>query len=62
MPAASKPHSGLAPGRLRAFRHYVGLRRTEKKLARLLRDFRLGTMSEALAALGVLQTWEPLAA
>jgi polysaccharide deacetylase family protein (PEP-CTERM system associated) len=52
----------LAPGRLRAFRHYVGLRRTEKKLARLLRDFRLGTLSAALAALGVLQTWEPLAA
>ena len=48
----------LAPGRLRAFRHYVGLRRTEKKLARLLRDFRLGTLSAALAALGVLQAWE----
>jgi polysaccharide deacetylase family protein (PEP-CTERM system associated) len=48
----------LAPGRLRAFRHYVGLRRTEKKLARLLRDFRLGTLSAAMAALGVLQAWE----
>jgi polysaccharide deacetylase family protein (PEP-CTERM system associated) len=52
----------LAPGRLRAFRHYVGLRRTERRLARLLRDFRLGTLSAALAALGVLQTWELLAA
>jgi polysaccharide deacetylase family protein (PEP-CTERM system associated) len=50
----------LAPGRARAFRHYVGLRRTEAKLARLLRDFHLGTLSEAFAALGVrgeLQTW-----
>ncbi len=52
----------LSPGRLRAFRHYVGLRRTENKLTRLLTDFRLATLSEAFAALGVLQTWEPLAA
>jgi polysaccharide deacetylase family protein (PEP-CTERM system associated) len=51
----------LSPGRVRAFRHYIGLRRTEAKLARLLRDFRLGTLSEAFAALGMrgeLQTWE----
>jgi polysaccharide deacetylase family protein (PEP-CTERM system associated) len=52
----------LSPGRLRAFRHYVGLRRTERKLERLLNDFRLGTLSQAFAALGVLQTWEMAAA
>jgi polysaccharide deacetylase family protein (PEP-CTERM system associated) len=40
----------LRPGLARAFRHYVGLRRTEGRLRRLLRDFRLGTLSEALAA------------
>lgn len=39
----------LAPGRLRAFRHYVNLRRTESRLVRLLRDFRFGTLSESLA-------------
>jgi polysaccharide deacetylase family protein (PEP-CTERM system associated) len=39
----------LRPGRIRAFRHYVNLRRTEKRLARLLGDFRTGTLSEALA-------------
>ena len=40
----------LRPGRLRAFRHYVNLHRTEPRLVRLLQDFRLGTLSEALAA------------
>ncbi len=39
----------LRPGRLRAFRHYVNLARTEGRLTSLLRDFRLGTLSEALA-------------
>jgi polysaccharide deacetylase family protein (PEP-CTERM system associated) len=38
----------LRPGAMRAFRHYVGLRRTETRLMRLLKDFRFGTMSEAL--------------
>ncbi len=37
------------PGLLRGFRHYVNLGRTETRLASLLRDFRLGTLSEALA-------------
>jgi polysaccharide deacetylase family protein (PEP-CTERM system associated) len=36
------------PGWLRAFRHYVGLGRTEKRLRCLLRDFCLGSLSEAL--------------
>ena len=39
---------------LRAFRHYVNLRRTETKLAALLRRFRFGTMSEAIASAGSL--------
>lgn len=38
----------LRPGMMRAFRHYVGLRRTEGRLVRLLKDFRFGTMTEAL--------------
>jgi polysaccharide deacetylase family protein (PEP-CTERM system associated) len=38
----------LRPGRLRAFRHYVNLHRTEGRLVRLLQDFRFGTLSEAL--------------
>jgi polysaccharide deacetylase family protein (PEP-CTERM system associated) len=41
----------LSPGRLRAFRHYVNLHRTEKRLARLLCDFRFGTISDVLAGL-----------
>jgi polysaccharide deacetylase family protein (PEP-CTERM system associated) len=40
----------LSPGRLAAFRHYVNLGRTERRLRRLLRDFRFGTLSDALAA------------
>jgi polysaccharide deacetylase family protein (PEP-CTERM system associated) len=51
----------LAPGRLRAFRHYVNLHRTEKRLTGLLRDFRFGTVSEVLAGLagrGELTRWD----
>jgi polysaccharide deacetylase family protein (PEP-CTERM system associated) len=40
----------LKPGRLRAFRHYVNLHRTEARLKALVRDFRLDTLSAALAA------------
>jgi polysaccharide deacetylase family protein (PEP-CTERM system associated) len=36
------------PGRMRSFRHYVGLHRTEGRLVRLLKDFRFGTLSESL--------------
>jgi len=36
------------PGFLRAFRHYVGLGRTEGRLKRLLRDFALAPLSEVL--------------
>jgi polysaccharide deacetylase family protein (PEP-CTERM system associated) len=39
----------LACGRLKAFRHYVNLQRTEGRLVRLLGDFRLGTLSQALS-------------
>ncbi|HJT78402.1 MAG TPA: XrtA system polysaccharide deacetylase [Gemmataceae bacterium] len=55
----------LAAPPLRAFRHYVNLRRTAPRLERLLRDFRLGTISDALAALrecGELETWDLAAA
>jgi polysaccharide deacetylase family protein (PEP-CTERM system associated) len=38
----------LRPGWTRAFRHYVGLRRTAPRLRRLLRDFAFGTLSESL--------------
>lgn len=40
----------LRPGLVRAFRHYVGLRRTEERLVRLLNDFRFGTLTQALGA------------
>jgi len=40
----------LSAGWLRSWRHYVGLKRTEGRLARLLRDFRFGTLTEALDA------------
>jgi polysaccharide deacetylase family protein (PEP-CTERM system associated) len=36
-------------GRLKRFRHYVNLHRTEGRLTRLLRDFRFGTLTDALA-------------
>jgi polysaccharide deacetylase family protein (PEP-CTERM system associated) len=38
----------LRPGRLKAFRHYVNLRRTEPRLVRLLNDFDFDTLSVAL--------------
>jgi polysaccharide deacetylase family protein (PEP-CTERM system associated) len=38
----------LHPGMIRAIRHYVGLRRTERRLVQLLKDFRFGTLTEAL--------------
>jgi len=38
----------LRPGPVKAFRHYVNLRLTEARFIRLLRDFKLGTLSEAL--------------
>ena len=55
----------LRPGRVKAFRHYVNLRRTEKRLARLICDFRLATLSEALAdwqRSHGLETWDLSAA
>jgi polysaccharide deacetylase family protein (PEP-CTERM system associated) len=42
----------LRPGMMRAFRHYVNLGRTEKRLERLLHDFSFGTMTEVLALHG----------
>src|SRR5262249_38296271 len=48
----------LAPGRLRAFRHYVNLHRTERRLEALLRDFSFGPVSEVLGRLRTM----PLAA
>jgi polysaccharide deacetylase family protein (PEP-CTERM system associated) len=38
----------MCPGRLRAFRHYVNIARTESRLKRLLHDFTFGTLSESL--------------
>jgi hypothetical protein len=55
----------LRPGRLRAFRHYVNLHRTEKRLERLLQDFRLGTLSAVhadLHAQGRVPRWDLTAA
>jgi polysaccharide deacetylase family protein (PEP-CTERM system associated) len=49
----------LAPGRMRAFRHYVNLKRTEARLAALLQDFRFGTLTQALAQFTTTQ--EPVA-
>jgi polysaccharide deacetylase family protein (PEP-CTERM system associated) len=43
----------FAPGRLRAFRHYVNLHRTAPRLDHLLRDFRFGPVSEVLGRLTV---------
>jgi polysaccharide deacetylase family protein (PEP-CTERM system associated) len=51
----------LATGRLATFRHYVNLRRTKKRLKKLLADFQFGTMEEVLAGLRVrdqLPTWD----
>jgi polysaccharide deacetylase family protein (PEP-CTERM system associated) len=36
----------LRPGRAKAFRHYVNLHRTEKRLQRLLEDFSLGSIGD----------------
>jgi polysaccharide deacetylase family protein (PEP-CTERM system associated) len=51
----------LQPGRMKAFRHYVNLHRTEDRLAHLLSDFSLGTLAEAFthwkSAQGVC-TWD----
>jgi polysaccharide deacetylase family protein (PEP-CTERM system associated) len=52
----------LRPGRMRAFRHYIGLRQTEPRFVRLVRDFRFGTLSEALAAWRGVSRVVPLAA
>jgi polysaccharide deacetylase family protein (PEP-CTERM system associated) len=38
---------------LRGFRHYVNLHRTEERLTALLRDFRFGTLTEALGEMPV---------
>jgi polysaccharide deacetylase family protein (PEP-CTERM system associated) len=49
----------LRPGRFKAFRHYVNLHRTERRLARLLSDFSFGTMGEVFASLaGGLKIWD----
>jgi polysaccharide deacetylase family protein (PEP-CTERM system associated) len=55
----------LRPGQMRAFRHYVNLHRTEKRLERLLEDFRLGTLSEVYSDLqshGLVPLWDLTAA
>src|SRR5207302_7877710 len=46
----------LAPHRMRAFRHYVNLHRTEARLAALVRDFRFGMLTEALQRFAVQET------
>jgi polysaccharide deacetylase family protein (PEP-CTERM system associated) len=49
----------IRAGWLSSFRHYVGLRHTERRFVRLLRDFAFGTLSESLAGwleLGQRQT------
>jgi polysaccharide deacetylase family protein (PEP-CTERM system associated) len=54
----------LPASRLRAFRHYVNLHKTERRLVKLLRDFPLGTLTEVLARLherGELAAWTPSA-
>jgi polysaccharide deacetylase family protein (PEP-CTERM system associated) len=55
----------LHPGRLKAFRHYVNLRRTEQRLGQMLRDFPMGTLSESFAQWQgnrARQTWDLCAA
>ncbi len=52
----------LRPGPLRAFRHYVNLRGTAGRLARLLDDFAFTTLSDALARYESehgLEAWYP---
>jgi polysaccharide deacetylase family protein (PEP-CTERM system associated) len=41
----------FAPGRMRAFRHYLNLHRTAPRFDALLRDFRFGPISEVLGQL-----------
>jgi succinoglycan biosynthesis protein ExoA len=51
----------LSAGRLKAFRHYVNLHRTQRRLECLLRDFPLGAMSDVHASLqsrGVMPRWD----
>jgi polysaccharide deacetylase family protein (PEP-CTERM system associated) len=55
----------LRPGRFKSFRHYVNLHRTEKRLARMLRDFPMTTLSEAFASWSSMRpvpTWDLRAA
>lgn len=40
----------IKAGFTRSFRHYVGLKKTESRLRQLLRDFRFGTLTQALEA------------
>jgi polysaccharide deacetylase family protein (PEP-CTERM system associated) len=48
------PDQPRLPGSLRSrFRHYQNLRRTEKKLRRLLETFRFGTLTQALNGDGI---------
>jgi hypothetical protein len=46
----------IACGWKQRFRHYVGLEKTESRLAQMLREFRFGTLRESLVA------WQPAAA
>ena len=51
----------LAPGPLRAFRHYVNLGRTKSRIVNLLKDFRFGKMHEVLAGIEAdeeLENWD----
>jgi succinoglycan biosynthesis protein ExoA len=51
----------LPASRLRKFRHYVNLHRTETRLAQLLRDFRLGTLTDVTTMLhgrATTPTWD----
>jgi len=51
------PRFRLSP--FRFLRSYANLHQTEDRLTRLLRDFRFGTLSEALAQIPALGTWNP---
>jgi polysaccharide deacetylase family protein (PEP-CTERM system associated) len=53
------PHQPLVPARSRLsrFRHYVGLRRCEGKLDRLLSQFRFGRLSDVIAKAGAAPVW-----
>jgi polysaccharide deacetylase family protein (PEP-CTERM system associated) len=45
---------GVPAGAVSRFRHYTGLERCERRLERLLGEFRFGTMREVLADLGLV--------